>query len=95
MKFRVQLKLHATERGGRKSPIYSGYRPDWKENLVSGYRCAQVLLEGELKPGDSTVAVLQPLTPDLWKDVRAGNVLAMHEGPHEVGVAVVTGVEST
>lgn len=96
--FNVQLSLFPTEHGGRKSPIFNDYRPNWdlgntwlgKPTINDG----RVWLDGSLAPGAEGAALLEPLAPEFWNRVRAGLVIPMLEGARLVGHATILGEAS-
>lgn len=99
LSFKVRLRLLPTALGGRKAPIFSGYRPNWNlRNTWHGepfLNDGRVLLDGipELAPGAEGLAILEPLVgEEFWGAVDVGAVLPMQEGRRVVGYAAVTEV---
>ena len=100
LSFKVRLRLLPTESGGRKTPIWTDYRPNW--NVGNSWHGSptlndgRVLLDGisELAPGTEGPAILEPLAPEYWGAVEVGAVLPMQEGSRLVGYATVTEVAS-
>lgn len=90
--------MSPTERGGRRTPILSDYRPSWNlGNLWEGEPAlndGRVFLEDreQLAPGEEGAARLLPMAPQFWAHVREGMELPMQEGPKVVGSATVTAV---
>lgn len=93
--FRIDLFLLPTDQGGRKTPIVTGYRPNWDfgntwlgEPMMND---AQILLDDQLQlaPGQRAFARLQPFAPQFWGRVRAGTPLSVQEGNRIVGFAKV------
>lgn len=94
--FRACLRLTPTDEGGRKRPIYSGYRSCWfwgerTENGGEMGHDAPITMEGELRLdlGDEAVVRLLPLFPEYWHNITTGSRLEMREGARVVGVATV------
>lgn len=92
----ARLTLRATEDGGRRTPIFTDYRPSWNignraEDDTVEINDARVSLEDcqSLLPGHTGTVRLHPLLPDEWRRVREGDNLDMHEGARIVGRAVV------
>lgn len=94
----VEARLTLNER--RTRPIWTDYRPDWNlgepgangELQLNG---APVSVEGgarSILPGGTGLVRLYPICPAAWGKVRPGDELAMHEGPHVVGEAIVLSV---
>jgi hypothetical protein len=75
----------------RKTPIASGYRPDWQPIDGGEYHCAAAWLsQSTLGLGETCEAILQPLAPELWKDIAVpGALIYACEGPKPVGLARV------
>jgi hypothetical protein len=93
---RARLVLFPTEDGGRRSPIYSGYRPQWdlghRTEAGERFHCdARVRLEQveKLEPGAVGYVRLHPLSTDLRGRVGSGSVLGMYEGSRQLGEAHV------
>lgn len=93
--FLVRLRVTPTEEGGRRGPVFSGYRPDWDVgNLHDGeptINGAKVSFEQPslLEPGAEGTVCLHPLAPELWKHVVPGQCITMREGVRVVGEGVV------
>lgn len=92
----ARLTLLPTEDGGRRTPIFTDYRPSWNignraEDDTIELNDARVSLEDckSLLPGHMGTVRLHPLLPDEWRRVREGDNLDMHEGARIVGRAVV------
>ena len=83
--FEAQLTLLPTEQGGRRTPIRSGYMPNWwiptpeGRDLVSA---ALELIDGdEMRPGETGVVRVFPFAPELWRHLDVGTGIEMTEGP--------------
>lgn len=52
---------------------------------------ARVMLETQssLKPGEECAARLDPLSPELWADVQAGQAFTLQQGRRVLGAGVV------
>jgi hypothetical protein len=93
---RASLVMLSTERGGRKTPFASGYRPQWdlgtrtEDGRISTHD-AEVWLEDALTldPGDAAVIRLHPFFPEFWEDVGPGSVISLYEGNRKLGEARV------
>jgi hypothetical protein len=95
--FEAQLTLRPTEKGGRTTPIGSGYMPNWwlpgKDERELASAALELVDPKELAPGATGKVRIYPFAPELWQHVEAGNELEMTEGPrHTVGSAKVTRV---
>jgi elongation factor Tu len=92
--FTVKFRLLTAEEGGRHTPIFNGYRPQWKilrEDGTSGHHDAmfQSLDKDPLLPGEKSDAEIEPFFPHFWVAVRPGMTIGTFEGAHQVGVAEV------
>jgi hypothetical protein len=91
---RVSLSL-ASPTEGRTTPISSGYRACWDIGATyegaKTFNDAPITIEyaSQIAPGDDGTVRLHPLTPELWKHVRVGQAIAMHEGQRVVGRGTV------
>ena len=93
---RAEVRLRSTADGGRRRPIFSGYRCNcWigarAEDGEKAYNDAAFWFEAQdrLDPGETTMARLQPVVPHWWSHVDVGFVIEMCEGPRVVGHARV------
>ncbi|MEV7012141.1 hypothetical protein [Streptosporangium sp. NPDC051022] len=99
--FLVELHLLPAGEGSRTTPIPPGglLRPMWDlghrtsggEPLLS---IAGLWIEGHdsLKPGGCAPVRLLPLTPEHWRNLKAGDVITMHEMRPPTGTARIVGV---
>lgn len=91
----VRLHLHATDAGGRRSPITTGYRSSWDiGGTFEGQPMlndAPLLLESGdwLQPGSEAEVQLHPLVWDYWQDIQQGQRIQMCEGSRVLGEATV------
>lgn len=96
----ARLTLLRTEAGGRRSPVFTDYRPSWSigNRAESGeveLNDARVTVEDaqSIAPGETGVVRLHPLVPESWRAVRVDDELVMHEGCRVLGRAVVVRVK--
>jgi elongation factor Tu len=89
-KFRGQIYVLTTEEGGRHSPFFPGYRPQFyiRTTDVTG---AVTLPEGVemVLPGDNVELGVELITPVA---IEEGLRFAIREGGKTVGAGVVTGI---
>ena len=94
----AEVELLPPERGGRRSPIWSGYRCNcWIGSTEGGERTYNdatfFLVDGErLEPGARGRARVQPHFPDEWSELIQGSTFELCEGRRIVGVATITGL---
>ncbi|MBA3415636.1 MAG: hypothetical protein H0U10_10470 [Chloroflexia bacterium] len=93
----ARLELLATARGGRLSPIRSGYMPNWwlpgTVEPILASAALELVDHEELSPGASGVVRIYPFVPEIWSEIGAGMDLKMTEGPRwTVGHATVVRV---
>lgn len=96
---RVNVRLFKTEDGGRKTPIFSEYRPDCyfkgrtHDGRPAGYGATLLFSPDSfrLAPGEEASGELTPMTPSIWPQLRPGDVFHLGEGGRFI--AEVTVVE--
>jgi hypothetical protein len=79
----------------RRTPITNGYRPDWIAPNKPEHNCGSLRLSegrGPVKPGETDVALLLPLKPELWLGIKIGEDVRAYEGPRCTGHAIVQGI---
>jgi elongation factor Tu len=93
---RARLELFAADEGGRHTPIFDGYKPDFRgstqEHGDVALGPATVRLPAEnpmLLPGTGYDVDLEPIDAGKWLQVSNGLVLGVFEGDHQVGQATV------
>jgi elongation factor Tu len=69
----VELTLIPTEHGGRKSPILSGYRPQFYYNNKDWIAELHFIDTAEVKPGDTVKAHIIFLSPNEHKGKLSSN----------------------
>jgi elongation factor Tu len=92
----VRLELWTKEQGGRHTPTFDGYSPDFRAS-TDGHGdvdlgAAKVALpEGTemLLPGMTIDVELTPVDASVWANVSSGLVLGVLEGDRQVGTATV------
>ncbi len=94
---KASVYLLSTEEGGRKGPIFSGYRPIifWEPAMINGGNDARMTIElkDECKPGDRCDATLKFYHPELLPDgIAPGKSFTLREGRKIVGRGTVLGV---
>jgi translation elongation factor EF-Tu-like GTPase len=92
----ADLTTIRAEDGGRKSPIQTGYRPNWwlpaeAGNVWTGGTVEIVDAEA-LAPGATGTIRIYPFVPDAWERVQIGSHIEMCEGRFLVGKGTVTRV---
>jgi translation elongation factor EF-Tu-like GTPase len=93
MHLRIKLMVLPTEFGGRRSPVYWGYRVDWSLSTTSLTLNGGVVKTLEsttrINPGEIAEVHLFPFVKDLWAGVAVGHQLRMQEGARIIGIATV------
>jgi hypothetical protein len=89
---RAKLRLTRTEDGGRKGPVYSGYRSTWAwggltEDGLEIHHDASLTLESgvRLGLGEERTVRLYPIAPEFWAGLALGQRIEMREGHRVVG----------
>ena len=95
---RVRLELWAKEQGGRHTPVFDGYRPDFRASTEGhgdvDLGVAEVKLPADnpiLVPGTTVEVELTPVDAGAWANVTTGLVLGVLEAETQVGTATVLG----
>jgi hypothetical protein len=93
---RTEVRMRSTADGGRRNPIFSGYRCNcWigarTPEGEKAYNDAAIYLESQdrLEPGETAMARLQPAVPEYWTHVDVGLVIELCEGSRVKGEATV------
>ena len=90
-KFKAQVYVLSKEEGGRHTPFFTGYRPQFyiRTTDVTG---SIALPEGTemVMPGDNVEMGVELITPIAVED---GMRFAIREGGHTVGAGAVTSIE--
>ncbi len=90
-KFRAKITLYSTDLGGRRTPVYSGYRPSFAFNTINHYS-GEIELIGkeELLPGQSSLANIQLLSArTIRKDLKRNDSFTITEGNKTIGTGVI------
>lgn len=95
--FRAKLCFLQPEEGGRKAPVFSGYRPPVYFGLHGRdgeklYNDCLITLEGrdQVSPGEECYARIRPYHPELLQDVLKPNVsFEVAEGARVVGKGTI------
>ena len=84
------------EQGGRHTPVFDGYRPDFRASTEGhgdvDLGAATVKLPADnpvLVPGTTVEVDLEPVDAAAWVNVTTGLVLGVLEGDQQVGNASV------
>ena len=92
----VEAWLHLRPRagGGRRNPVFSGYRAGWQIPHRDGEPTNNdgpiELVDAErLALGETGLGRIRPIAPESWRDLMVGDEIEMREGQRIVGVAKV------
>ena len=93
---RAKITLLPTEMGGRKKPVYSGYKPSLVFNTRQHYSGELRLLNKvELRPGKSALAQIDLLPArTIRKNLKANDAFTITEGNKVIGSGVIESVET-
>ncbi|MFH0963312.1 MAG: elongation factor Tu [Planctomycetota bacterium] len=86
-KFKGQVYVLTKEEGGRHTPFFNGYRPQFYFRTTDVTGNAQLLGAEMCMPGDRTVLEIQLITPIAMEEQLR---FAIREGGRTVGAGVVT-----
>jgi elongation factor Tu len=88
-KFEAQVYVLTKEEGGRHTPFFTGYRPQFFFRTTDVTGSAALKGAEMCMPGDNIKMEIELITPiALEKELR----FAIREGGHTVGAGVVTGI---
>ncbi|HEY4965316.1 MAG TPA: hypothetical protein VII28_02910, partial [Puia sp.] len=93
--FRARIALFSTEMGGRKNPVYNGYRPSFGFNTAN-YYSGQIRLIGKkiLRPGRSSFVKIDLLPArTIRKNLKPNDSFIIAEGNKIIGTGVLEKVE--
>jgi elongation factor Tu len=81
--------------GGRKTPVYSGYRPSFGFNTAIHYSGEIKLInKKELRPGQTSLADINLLpAKTLRKNLKINDSFTLMEGSKTIGTGVIETVE--
>jgi len=93
---RARLRMLSREEGGRHTPVFDEYRPDFRAS-TDGHGdvdlgVASVRLPTDqpvLVPGTEVEVELEPVDLAAWQRVTTGLVLGVLEGDHQIGTATI------
>ena len=91
----AKISLLPTSLGGRKKPVYNGYRPSLIFNTKQHYS-AEIHLIGkdELKPGNTSLARINLLPArTLRKTLKENDAFTLTEGNKTIGSGIIERVQ--
>jgi elongation factor Tu len=94
-KFKAKITLYSTDMGGRKTPVFSGYRPSFAFNTAIHYS-GEIKLIGkkELHPGQSSLVHVHLLPArTIRKNLKENDSFIITEGNKTVGTGVIEKLE--
>jgi translation elongation factor EF-Tu-like GTPase len=90
--YNVIMRLFSTENGGRKNPIFSGYRPNLTIDSNQYYSCEIKLLDKEiLYPGDeckAKVVLISTKSEEFKKELETTDIFYITEGTKMIGTGI-------
>lgn len=89
------ITLFPTEQGGRKRPVYSGYRPNFGFNTQQHY-CGEIELLNtkKLVPGGTSQVYIRLLPArTIRKNLKPDDAFVITEGAQPIGAGVIEKVE--
>lgn len=93
--FKAKISLFPTKFGGRKKPVYSGYKPSFTFNTKK-YYCGEIHLldKEELLPGETSNAFIKLLpAKTLRKNFKPKDSFTITEGTHTIGTGIIEEVK--
>lgn len=94
-KLRAKISLFPTELGGRKKPVYNGYRPSLVFNTKQHYSAEIYLIKtDELKPGKTALADINMLPArTLRRTLKDNDAFTLNEGNKTIGTGIIESIE--
>ena len=93
---RARLEMWTQDQGGRHTPVFDGYRPEFKASTDGhgdvALGAAAVKMPPDhplLIPGESVDVDLAPVDLSLWVKVTTALVLGVFEDGNQVGTATI------
>ena len=90
--FEAKLKYLSTEQGGRKTPAYSGYRPQVKFEFTRMQTSGSQKFIGtdEVYPGETVLAQITILSPQFFESqLKIGMEFEFREGAKIIGTGTI------
>ena len=92
---KAKIILFPTKAGGRKKPVYSGYKPSFSFNTEKHY-CGEIQLlnKDKLNPGETALAYIKLLpAKSIRKNLKKNDAFTITEGNIAIGTGVIEDVE--
>lgn len=91
----AKISLLPTEMGGRKKPVFTGYKPSFSFNSLQHYSGEiRLVRKRSLKPGDSAIAVIKLLPArTIRKTLKPNDAFIITEGNKTVGSGIIEKVK--
>ena len=93
--FQALITLLPSKNGGRKKPVYSGYRPSFAFNTSKHYS-GEIHLIGtkELFPGETSKVTVKLLpAKTIRKNLKPADAFTITEGDKAVGTGIIEKVQ--
>lgn len=85
----MKYKIFFTLFNVKNNLIQSGRYPDWISDSKPQFNCGMLTFKRPLFPGQSHICYLEPLVPELWKNIELNETLKCMEGNSLVGTATI------
>lgn len=96
---KANLKMKPTEQGGRKTGIFSGYRPnhvfEYKDDNTFSSYIGDIQFDGQqsIEPGEEKLVTVRFLSAQpIEQYLTVGRKWWIHEGPNQLGEAEIMSV---
>lgn len=88
---KVKISLLPTEMGGRKKPVFTGYKPSFSFNSIQHFSGEIHLVRKKvLNPGDSGTAVIKLLPArNIRKNLKPNDAFTITEGNKTIGSGII------
>jgi elongation factor Tu len=92
---KATITLFPTDQGGRKNPVYSGYRPSFAFNTEKYYSGElRLIARKELRPGQTSKAHIRLLpAKTIRKNLKPAHAFRISEGNKTIGIGIIEKVD--
>jgi elongation factor Tu len=89
------ITLFPTDQGGRKNPVYTGYRPSFAFNTEKYYSGEiRLIARKELQPGQTSKAYIRLLpAKTIRKNLKPADAFRITEGNKTIGSGIIEKVD--
>ena len=92
---KANITLFPTNQGGRKNPVYTGYRPSFAFNTEKYYSGEiKLIARKEMRPGQTSKAYVRLLpAKTIRKNLKPADAFRIGEGNKTIGSSIIEEVD--